>query len=163
MSPAPKAKVIAVLAIQQHGMFGEVLRSLTELGVDTFALFRHKRDATFKFRRHEHWHKVVVNACKQAKRAWLPEVKLLQSWQEVLAYVGNYDCLVLDKSGEHSLHSVEQSGDVCFIAGASCGFDAEELTDLCGLPVVKVVNLGNNTLRAATAVIYAGGYISLPP
>ena len=158
---APKTKVIAALAIQQPNTFGEVLRSLTELGIDTFVLFRHQHDAAFKLQQQQRWHKVVVNACKQAKRAWLPEVKLLQSWQGMLSYVRDYECLILDKSGEHSLHSIEPSQDVCFIVGASCGYSAEELASLHTLPRVKVVNLGRNTLRAATAAVYVGGYLSL--
>ena len=158
---APKTKVIAALAIQQSNMFGEVLRSLTELGIDTFVLFRHNHDAAFKLQQQRRWRKVVVNACKQAKRAWLPEVKLLQSWQEVMNYVRDYECLILDKSGECSLHSIKQSQDMCFIVGASCGFSAEELASLRALPRVKTISLGDNTLRAATAALYVGGYLSL--
>ncbi|MDE3269853.1 MAG: RsmE family RNA methyltransferase [Pseudomonadota bacterium] len=158
-TPAPQTKVVAALAIQQPNVFSEVLRSLVELGVDRFALFRHQRDALFKLRRQEHWQKIILNACKQAKRAWLPDVTLLHTWQALLDYVRNYDCVVLDKSGEHGLLALKPQGDVCFVVGASCGYDAAELASLQSLPTARVVSLGNNTLRATTAAIYVGGVL----
>ena len=160
-------QVSAIIGVQQSGDFNDVLRSLTELGVNSIHVFRHAKDALFKLQKGhgKRWQRIMLNACKQAKRAWLPRLVLLQSWQEVLLTLqGDFACrYVLDKSGDKNLAEVAEkksANRVCFVAGSSCGFSEEELDDLQKLNT-SIVNLGSNTLQAKTAVVFFAGFLSL--
>lgn len=162
--PRPVRKITAVPGIQPVTEFEYMLRSLTELHVDRFLVYRHTQDATHKIRSAPvtRWHKILLSACKQAKRAWLPEIDLCPSWKDMLKKI-EQDCdfrLALDDRGEYTLDDVlawKPGADTCLITGSGCGFSENELADLRSLEV-RSVSLGAVVLRAGTAAVFFAGF-----
>lgn len=165
--PRPMASVTAVLGAQAGTVDERVLRSLTELGVEHFVIFRHQHDARGKIHssRVMRWRKIIISACKQCKRAWLPNIELLPEWEELIAtLLRDFTVrLVLQRGGECSLSELLQcspSGRVCMMVGAACGFSAAELGTLQSTSV-KFIDLGINTLRTETAAVFFAGFVNL--
>ena len=162
----PKASVTAVLGAQAGTLDEPVLRSLTELGIERFLIFRHQHDAHGKIHssRVLRWRKIIISACKQCKRAWLPDVELVPAWEELTATLLRDFAvrLVLQRGGEGSLSELLQcspSDRVCMLVGAACGFSAVELEALRAVPV-RFIDLGMATLRAETAAVFFAGFIT---
>ncbi len=164
--PRPVAAVAAGLGAQA-GMVGEgVMRSLTELGVARFLIFRHQRDARGRIHpsRVLRWRKVLISACKQCRRAWLPDIELLSGWEELVKVLARDFTfrLVLQRGGECSLSDLlrcSPSGGVCMLVGAACGFSEAERLALRSASV-KFVDLGLQTLRTETAAVFFAGFVT---
>ena len=165
--PRPATSLTTVIGIQRQDTFERVLQAVTELGSDSIVVFRHNNDAKFKLRLtcQQRWQKIIVGAVKQSKRAWLPSLTIANDWSELLEIINREDfaCkLLLDSSGNHSLdYLLDQDcpKTICLISGSSCGFSTDELADLQTLGTITI-NLGTNTLRAETAIIFATGFVN---
>lgn len=164
--PRPAKTITAVPGIQPATEFEHLLRSLTELHVDRFLVYRHTHDAIHKIRSAPiaRWRRILLSACKQAKRAWLPAIDLCSSWGDMLKMI-EQGCdfrLALEGGGEYTLDDVlawELGADTCLVTGSSCGFSEDELADLRFLEV-KPVSLGTTVLRAGTAAVFFAGFVN---
>ena len=164
--PRPVTSITAILGAQATTTDEYMLRSLTELGMASLVFFRHQHDAQAKLNtvRLTRWRKIIINACKQCKRAWLPDITLASDWDSLTTMLGQ-SCttrLALHKGGEHSLSDLWQglpSSHICILAGAACGFSATEIDALRAVPV-KFIDLGMNTLRTETAAIFFAGWVN---
>lgn len=97
----------------------------------------------------EKWRNQAVSAAKQARRAWVPEVRMpVTSGQ--LASVDKQK-LVLHEDAETSIKEVAFTDDVWLIVGPEGGIGEEELQLINGTPV----RLGPEVLRTASAA-FAG-------
>lgn len=165
--PRPATSLTTVVGVQMQDTFERVLQALTELGSDSIVVFRHNNDAKFKLRltHQQRWQKIIVGAIKQSKRAWLPSLTIAKDWVELLKIIntGDFSCkLLLDRSGNYSLDYLLDRNypkTICLISGSSCGFSTDELADLQTSGAIPI-NLGTNTLRAETAIIFATGFVN---
>ncbi len=164
--PRPAAAVTAVLGAQAGTVDDRLLRSLTELGIGRFLIFRHQHDARGKIHsaRLSRWRKIIVSACKQCHRVWLPSIELLPEWEELTQTLARDFAvrLALQRGGECSLSELLQSspsGNVCMLVGAACGFSVAELAILRSVPL-KFVDLGTDTLRTETAAVFFAGFVN---
>ena len=162
----PPTSVSVALGVQSGTTDEHILRSLTELGVASFIFFRHQHDAQAKINaaRLARWRKITLSACKQCKRAWLPELSLASDWHNLTTMLAqNFTTrLALHKGGEHTLSDMWQwpsSAQVCILVGAACGFSIAEVKALQAVPV-KFINLGLPTLRTATAAVFFTGLVN---
>ncbi len=164
--PRPSAAITAVLGAQAGTVGESLLRSLTELGVERFMIFRHHHDAHGKIHssRVLRWRKIIISACKQCKRAWLPDIELSPEWEELTKTLARDFAvrLALQRGGECGLSDLLQcspSGRVCILVGAACGFSAAEQAALRSVSV-KFIDLGMNTLRTETAAVFFAGFVT---
>ena len=165
-SPRPATSITAVLGAQAGTVDVRVLRSLTELGIARFLIFRHQHDARDKIHssRMLRWRKIIISACEQCKRTWLPDIELVAEWKELTHTLAREFTvrLALQRGGECSLAELlrsSPSGNICILVGAACGFSAAELTALCSMSF-RFVDLGMATLRTETAAVFFAGFVN---
>ena len=164
--PRPAAAVTAVLGAQAGTVGESLMRSLTELGVARLLIFRHQHDAHDKIHssRVRRWRKIIISACKQCKRAWLPDIELLPEWEELTKTLARDFTvrLALQRGGECGLSDLLQCSPpdrVCMLVGAACGFSAAEQAALRAVSV-KFIDLGLDTLRTETAAVFFAGFVT---
>ena len=164
----PTTSLTTVIGVQMLDTFERILRSITELIIDSIVVFRHNNYARFKLRSssRQRWRKIILGATKQSKRAWLPSLTITSNWQDLLQIIndGNFSCkLLLDSNGRDSLNYFldrNRPRTVCLINGSSCGFRADELANLKAIGAIPL-NLGGNILRAETAIVLATGFVNV--
>ena len=142
-----------------------ILQKTTEIGVTQivplrteYALQKPSRD------RYERWHRIVISATKQCKRAWLPELCDPQTFQASLTQLDRFSlCLLLNPdSNEVSntqhirevLRKVSEAVTIALFVGPEGGFSDQEITAAIDNGCVPVT-LGRNILRTETAAIVA--------
>ena len=114
--------------------------------------------------RYERWHRVVISATKQCKRAWLPELCKPQTYEASLAQLENFSrCLILNPQIEQEsrpqyiktvLRQVSQPTSIALFVGPEGGFSKQEVTAAIESGCMPVT-LGTNILRTETAAIMA--------
>lgn len=114
--------------------------------------------------RYERWHRIVISATKQCKRAWLPELYHPQTFETSLTQLEKFSLrLILNPQieGESQtqhiktvLSAVSQPISVAFFVGPEGGFSDQEVTLAIESGCVPVT-LGTNILRTETAAITA--------
>ena len=114
--------------------------------------------------RYERWHRVVISATKQCKRAWLPELCKPQTFEASLAQLENFSrCLILNPQIEQEsrpqyiktvLRQVSQPTSIALFVGPEGGFSKQEITAAIESGCMPVT-LGTNILRTETAAIVA--------
>lgn len=164
--PRPPLTFAAALGVQSGAKFEQLLRSLTELGVTRFLIFKHQHDAHAKIgtARLPRWRKIIISASKQCKRAWLPEITLLPDWGELIKTLEKDFTfrLALKQGGDYGLSDVlswSPHGGACMVVGAACGFSEDEVAALHAVPV-RFIDLGSCTLRAETAAVFFAGFVA---
>ena len=79
-----------------------ILQKTTELGVTQIVPLHSERALQKPSQnRYERWHRVLISATKQCKRAWLPELSEAQQFEESLAQLEKFSlCLLLSPHTE---------------------------------------------------------------
>ena len=129
-----------------------VVQKLTEVGVDVIAPFTAEHsvvrwDADKAARQHDRFVRVAREAAMQSRRAWLPAVAPLASFDELVAGLGTGTVLAQPGGPPPTLDHPT------LLVGPEGGFSPAELDR--GLPTV---GLGPTVLRAETAAL-AGGLV----
>ena len=114
--------------------------------------------------RYERWHRVVISATKQCKRAWLPELCAPQAYAASLVQLDKFSLrLILNPQIEHEsqvqhiktvLQEVSQPTSIALFVGPEGGFSKQEVTTAIERGCIPVT-LGTNILRTETAAIVA--------
>lgn len=107
-------------------------------------------------RRVQHWQNVVVSACEQSGRAFVPQVATplpLLSW---LASPQSFSLkLMLSPTAELTLHDLQpDGGDICLLIGCEGGFAQQETQSAEQMGFLPV-RLGARVLRTETAALAA--------
>ncbi len=142
-----------------------ILQKTTEIGV-THIVPIHSEYALQKpsQNRYERWHRVVISATKQCKRAWLPELSGPQTFEASLTQLDKFSlCLILNPHLEQEscpqqiktvLREVSQPTSIALFVGPEGGFSDREVTTAIESGCIPVT-LGTNILRTETAAIVA--------
>ncbi|MDE0469673.1 MAG: RsmE family RNA methyltransferase [Candidatus Poribacteria bacterium] len=143
-----------------------ILQKTTELGItqvvpmySAYALQKPSQN------RYERWHRVIVSATKQCKRAWLPELCNPQTFDMSLTQLKSFSLRLLFISPNHSgkpqtrhiktvLREVSTPATIALFVGPEGGFSDQEIAALVDSGCVPVT-LGTNVLRTETAAIIA--------
>ena len=142
-----------------------ILQKTTEIGVTqivplrtAYALQKPSRN------RYERWHRVVISATKQSKRAWLPELCDSQTFQASLRQLDHFSLrLFLNPDSNQTSHTQHirevlqnalQATTIALFVGPEGGFSDQEVTTAIENGCVPVT-LGTNILRTETAAIVA--------
>jgi len=107
-------------------------------------------------KRREHWQNVVISACEQSGRAFVPQVAPALPLANWLAMMPTFSTkITLAPHASESLATLTKpNGDICLLIGAEGGLTADEIS-LAALKGFTSVRLGNRVLRTETAALAA--------
>ena len=100
---------------------------------------------------------VVVGACKQSGRNFLPQILFVKNLKEIITDKDNFaidSFIAFDFTGNNNLNNddIKDDASIGLITGPESGFSMEEKSLLIDKNV-SIKLLGNHTLRAETAAI----------
>ncbi len=145
--------ILGMGVIKKRDRLEFAVEKATELGASEICFFR--SDHTVKENvRMDRLESTALTAMKQSQRAWLPEIKLLSSFEELLDL--HRDALCLAAHEKVSPDSVNEfSGDsdkILLLVGPEGGFSEREIERVQQRGGV-LVSLGEYRLRAETAAL----------
>ncbi|WP_458781985.1 16S rRNA (uracil(1498)-N(3))-methyltransferase [Arthrobacter sp. D3-16] len=162
----PHTRLVLVQALAKGDRDELAIETATELGIDAVipwqserSIVRWKGDRAAKA--HAKWQSVVTAAAKQARRAWIPEVRAAVDTAALAAAVEAADlAVILHENAVRPFRSVLESWlptgatdgvrEVLLIVGPEGGISQREVTRLCGQGAVTAL-LGHHVLRSSTA------------
>lgn len=172
-SPGTEARLRLILyqALLKGERFEWVLQKGTELGVSAFVPLITQRSilqAAERIgpQRLERWRRIIQEAAEQAGRARLPELGLVQTFEQALAALpAGTPCLMAALAPQAaSLHEVLEPlraappQAICLFIGPEGDFSPEEVSRAAQAGM-RIVSLGPRVLRAETAGIAASAII----
>jgi 16S rRNA (uracil1498-N3)-methyltransferase len=173
----PDVRLVLVQALAKGDRDELAIETSTELGIDAVvpwqserSIVRWKGDRAAKA--HAKWQSAVTAAAKQARRAWIPDVRSAVDTQGLAAAVSAAGlAVILHEDAVKPLRQVlegwrdaglpEDGGpaEIFLIVGPEGGISPREVTRLCGEGAVTAL-LGPHVLRSSTAGPAAGGVAS---
>lgn len=168
--PRPDVRLVLVQALAKGDRDELAAETVTELGIDAVVPWQAERSIVrWKPERaakaHAKWQSVVTAAAKQARRAWIPEVRAAVDGAGLQAAVAAADlAVILHEDAVRPLRQVLEAwhrpqhndGDaggpreVLLIVGPEGGISPREVTRLCDAGAVTAL-LGHHVLRSSTA------------
>jgi len=130
-----------------------MLQKLTELGVSRIIPLKTERSVVLPRKtKQERWQRILIEACKQSKQAWIPQLKPLSTIEEALRTEAKLKIL-LDKAGKPLLELIkDKPKSVIAFIGPEGGFSNDEKAMLQKAGCIPA-SLGKNILRIETAAI----------
>jgi 16S rRNA (uracil1498-N3)-methyltransferase len=161
----PAVRLVLVQALAKGDRDELAIETATELGVDAVipwqserSIVRWKGDRAA--RAHAKWESSVAAAAKQARRAWIPEVRAAVETAGLSAAVEAADlAVILHEDAVRPLRTVLERWqaaagagprEILLIVGPEGGISPREVTKLCGQGAVTAL-LGHHVLRSSTA------------
>ncbi|SDP32556.1 16S rRNA (uracil1498-N3)-methyltransferase [Arthrobacter sp. ok909] len=166
--PQPAIRLVLVQALAKGDRDELAAETATELGIDAVIPWQAERSivrwkAERAAKAHAKWQSVVTAAAKQARRAWIPEVRAAVDGAGLQAAVAAADlAVILHEDAVRPLRQVLEAwldsaapGDdgpreVLLIVGPEGGISPREVTRLCDAGAVTAL-LGHHVLRSSTA------------
>ncbi|MDI3194911.1 16S rRNA (uracil(1498)-N(3))-methyltransferase [Pseudarthrobacter sp. AL07] len=159
-------RLVLVQALAKGDRDELAVETATELGIDAVIPWQSERSIVrWKGERaakaHAKWQSVVTAAAKQARRAWIPEVRAAVETPGLAAAVAAADlAVILHEDAVRPLRSVLESWqgaqadarplEILLIVGPEGGISPREVTRLCDAGAVTAL-LGHHVLRSSTA------------
>ncbi|WP_426985703.1 16S rRNA (uracil(1498)-N(3))-methyltransferase [Pseudarthrobacter sp. Y6] len=159
-------RLVLVQALAKGDRDELAVETATELGIDAVVPWQSERSIVrWKGERaakaHAKWQSVVTAAAKQARRAWIPEVRAAVETPGLAAAVAAADlAVILHEDAVRPLRSVLESWqatqaaagplEILLIVGPEGGISPREVTRLCDAGAVTAL-LGHHVLRSSTA------------
>ena len=163
----PAVRLVLVQALAKGDRDELAIETSTELGIDAVipwqserSIVRWKGDRAAKA--HAKWQSAVAAAAKQARRAWIPEVRSAVDTQGLAAQVaGAALAVILHEDAVKPLRGVlegwrdagpagPEPREILLIVGPEGGISPREVTKLCSAGAVTGL-LGPHVLRSSTA------------
>jgi 16S rRNA (uracil1498-N3)-methyltransferase len=170
----PALRLVLVQALAKGDRDELAAETATELGIDAVIPWQSERSIVrWKGERaakaHAKWQSVVTAAAKQARRAWIPEVRAAVDGAGLQAAVAAADLAIIlhedavrplravleawrDSDGGNSGAAPRGPGprEILLIVGPEGGISPREVTKLCSAGAVTAL-LGHHVLRSSTA------------
>ena len=165
----PDIRLVLVQALAKGDRDELAAETATELGIDAVVPWQAERSIVrWKPERaakaHAKWQSVVTAAAKQARRAWIPEVRGAVDGGGLQAAVAAADLAVIlhedavrplrqvleTWQGQSQGHDGGEPHEVLLIVGPEGGISPREVTRLCDAGAVTAL-LGHHVLRSSTA------------
>lgn len=142
----------------------DLIPPLTELGINRLILFYAARsipvpkDRT-SLSRVSRWEKIALEAVKQCRRGYIPQIVLMKDLDAALAASSDADLKLVFweaavPSGPSAVQDVPRPGKVLIVVGPEGGFEPAEIQKAQNKGCV-VTSLGPRILRAQTAALAA--------
>jgi 16S rRNA (uracil1498-N3)-methyltransferase len=161
----PDVRLVLVQALAKGDRDELAIETATELGIDAVlpwqserSIVRWKGDRAAKA--HAKWESVVTAAAKQARRAWIPQVRSMVDTGSLAKAVADADlAIILHEDAKNPLRTVLEEWvatkaavprEVLLIVGPEGGISPREVTRLSDAGAVTAL-LGNHVLRSSTA------------
>lgn len=157
MAPEPAPFIELAFALPKGDRLNTLLSMAVPLGVNAVRPLRCARSvATFGENSHDRWRRVMIEACKQSRRAHLPEILAESPPEDAIISCQSVQRLPLlaHPTGQpyaEGMHS-HRSNDLTLLIGPEGGFTAEEI-DTATKRGAVIVSLGEGILRIETAAI----------
>jgi 16S rRNA (uracil1498-N3)-methyltransferase len=167
MEDRPAVRLVLVQALAKGDRDELAIETSTELGIDAVipwqserSIVRWKGDRAVKA--HAKWQSAVSAAAKQARRAWIPEVRSAVDTQGLAAQVaGAALAVILHEDAVKPLRGILEGWrdaglagpdprEILLIVGPEGGISPREVTKLCSAGAVTAL-LGPHVLRSSTA------------
>ena len=162
--PVASPAVTVVQALTKKDRSDQAIELLTEVGVDVVLPWRAQRSVTSEVP--AKWARIVVESCKQSRRARFPRVHDLAVTDAVVAFLNEQksagaQVLVCHESATVPMSQVLQTAASAYVIviGPEGGLTDDELQAFTGAGA-DVVKLGPSVLRAATAGAVAASIVS---
>jgi len=137
-----------------------IIEKATELGVNIIQPILTARTVVRSINR-ERYYLATKEAAEQCGRLDVPEIKELVDLKAVFKNYPDYKIIFCNeyeqKISFKDLKNIE--GKIALLTGPEGGFSAEEVAFITKQPNVISISLGNNILRAETAIILSLGLI----
>ena len=146
--------LIIASAVPKGERFDFMLQKLTELNVSIIIPMKTNRSVVIP-NKIERYRRILIEACKQCKRAWIPELKQVTDFNSVLKEKADVK-IILDQEG-NKLKEIK--GKTLVIVGPEGGFTEKELNEAEKAGFVKA-SIGKLTLRTETASISAAAILT---
>lgn len=162
----PDIRLVLVQALAKGDRDELAVETATELGIDAVIPWQSERSIVrWKGERaakaHSKWQSVATAAAKQARRAWIPEVRAAVETPGLAAAAGAADlAVILHEDAVRPLRSVletwqaaangSEPREILLIVGPEGGISPREVTRLCSAGAVTAL-LGHHVLRSSTA------------
>ncbi|MCL4133068.1 UNVERIFIED_CONTAM: hypothetical protein GTU68_031451 [Idotea baltica] len=101
-----------------------------------------------------HWQGVVISACEQSGRIFLPELAAIQHYETVLTEHEDGMRLILDPTSTQGFNALTQQSKVSLLIGPEGGFDENELQQATASGF-QAIRFGPRILRTETAAVAA--------
>jgi len=160
---APSRSLVLAFPFLKESKTDLILQKATELGVSKlvpFIPFRNNNLSRPSANRYQRWEKIIIEACRQSLRLWVPELSQVCDFSRILERKEDLK-LFADKEGDliTDLKVPGTERSIFFITGPEGGFNPQEKQEFKDKGF-KPVSLGRNVLRAETAAIFMTGLVS---
>jgi len=156
---SPVLSIHLAIGISKGTRMDFAVQKAVELGVSSISplitertVVRLSNDRITK--RMHHWKGIIIHACEQSGRCWLPTLNAamnLDDWLEQNSFPG----LLLDQTAEHCLPDISKpESDICILVGPEGGLSAKE-NRLAGIRGMTGIRLGPRIMRTETAPLAA--------
>lgn len=142
-----------------------IVQKATELGVSEIIPFTSSRTIVKLNDKKENnrlsrWQKIAKEAAEQSHRSYIPEIRDVHTYSQLLNIGQNYDLSLIayeqekDKTLRHWLQSIKEQGRILVVVGPEGGFSEEEVVAALQKGF-RSLSLGRRILRTETAAIVA--------
>ncbi len=159
IEPLPDLRIKLALGISRGERMDIAIQKSVELGVQEIAPLitvrtQVKLPAQRREKRLQHWRGIVINACEQSGRRWLPELQPMETYQTWLER-REENVLFMDPEAETGLADLKKpESTLCFLIGPEGGFSQEERKAALAVGC-RAIRLGPRILRTETAPLAA--------
>ncbi len=162
--PQESTKLSLAIGALRHSHIDDIISPLCELGVAEFHIFLQQNDKSrINQKALERWQRLIKSAIKQSKRSWLPNIKVYQDLESLLAEkeTSSCSCYYLNSCERQSILDADLSqSEVLIVVGGEKGLSDDDVAMLQSRSF-SGLTLGKGTLRAKTAAIASATIFSL--
>lgn len=158
----PAKKVFLAFPMVREAKADLILQKATELGVSGFFPFVSSRSFKIKtgINKLERWRKVIIEACRQSERLWVPFINPVLDFKGLLSleYPAKFVALLYGEPIDKVWN--KKTKQVLVAVGPEGGFSGVEAEKLSANGF-KFIKLTPNVLRTETAAVFAGGLLNV--
>ena len=154
-------KVTLAQAISSGDRMDYTIQKAVEMGVTAIQPIASQRSVVKLSgeradKRREHWQNIVISACEQSGRAFVPQVATALSLASWLAQMPAYAlCITLAPHATQTIQELASPpGPICLLVGCEGGLSEAEI-DLAACRDFTAIRLGKRVLRTETAALAA--------
>ncbi len=156
----PSERLTLAFPLVKEEKINFILQKSTELGIRGFIPFTCER--SFKVgscaKKLERWRKIIIEACRQSERLWIPSLQDIVDFKKVIA--GDFKIkLAASIAGRKIQNAIDKEGDILFIVGPTGDFSPREYKEL-EAKKFNPVNLSPHLLRTETAAVIGVGLVN---
>lgn len=153
--PPPEPSIVVASAVPKGERFRTLIDMLSQIGVAGIQPLLCERSAVQpKSSAVERWRRIAIEACKQSRNPFVPEIEEPTPLPDSLSRLAPADEVVFAEAGGGMMNAVGGGGRLLVYIGPEGGFTADEKS-LLGDHGARPVGLGENILRVETAALAA--------